>query len=167
MPVDLKLEIPSGFRAGAVKAGIKPSGALDLAILASEVPCRAAGTFTTNRVCAAPVKWDRDRVPADAIRAGGINAGNANAATAAQGEDNVRATATAAAAALGCQPDQVLIASTGVIGHQLPMPKIRDGVLRAAADLSASESHFHRTAQAIMTTDTRPKVVSLRRDIDG
>src|SRR5262249_41504693 len=122
---------------------------------------------TTNRVCAAPVKWDRDRVPADAIRAVVINAGNANAATGAQGEDNVRATATAAAAALGCQPDQVLIASTGVIGHQLPMPKIRDGVLRAAADLSASESHFHTTAQAIMTTDTRPKVVSLRRDIDG
>src|SRR5208337_3230058 len=71
------LVIPRGFRAGAVKAGIKPSGGLDLALLVADGPCAAAGTFTTNRVCAAPVRWCRDHLPADDIRAVVINAGNA------------------------------------------------------------------------------------------
>ena len=83
------LIIPRGFRAGAVKAGIKPSGGLDLALLVADGPCAAAGTFTTNRVCAAPVKWCRDRLPAADIRAVVINAGNANAATGSQGAANV------------------------------------------------------------------------------
>src|SRR3954452_4368796 len=109
------LWIPQGFRASAVRAGIKPSGGLDLAVLAAEGPCSAAGTFTTNRVCAAPVRWDRDRVPSEVVRAVVINAGNANAATGDEGEANARRTATMAAAALGCAPEAVLVASTGVI----------------------------------------------------
>src|SRR5262245_21492555 len=80
--------IPRGFRASAVKAGIKPSGGLDLALLAADGDCAAAGTFTTNRVCAAPVRWCRDHLPADDIRAIVINAGNANAATGEQGLAN-------------------------------------------------------------------------------
>ena len=72
--------IPSGFRAAAVKAGIKPSGGLDLAVLASDLPCAAAGTFTTNRVCAAPVRWDQPLVPSDSIRAIVVNATGAVAA---------------------------------------------------------------------------------------
>src|SRR4051795_3247956 len=87
------LIIPRGFRASAVKAGIKPSGGLDLALLTADGDCTAAGTFTTNRVCAAPVRWCRDRLPADDIRAIAINAGNANAATGEQGLANAARTA--------------------------------------------------------------------------
>ena len=122
------LIIPRGFRAGAVKAGIKPSGGLDLALLVADGPCAAAGTFTTNRVCAAPVRWCRDHLPADDIRAVVINAGNANAATGAQGAANVARTAEVAGNFLGCRPEQILVASTGVIGHQLPMDRLEEGL---------------------------------------
>src|SRR4051812_6104845 len=125
------LLIPAGFRASAVRAGIKPSGGLDLAVLAADGPCSAAGTFTTNRVCAAPVRWDRACLPSETIRAVVINAGNANAATGAEGDRNARRTATLAAAALGCAPEAVLVASTGVIGHQLPMERVEAGLREA------------------------------------
>ena len=88
-----QLAIPRGFRASGVKAGLKASGSLDLAVLAADQPCAAAGTFTTNRVCAAPVKWCRELLPADSIRAIAINSGNANAATGDQGLANARRTA--------------------------------------------------------------------------
>lgn len=156
--------VPKGFRASGVKAGVKPSGGLDLALIAADVPCSAAGTFTTNRVCAAPVKWCRDIVPTDGVRAIVVNAGNANAATGAQGEANVRRTAEAAAALIGCDARQVLIASTGVIGHQLPMDKIEAGLRAAAPALSADPESFRTAAQAILTTDTRTKIVSQSRD---
>jgi glutamate N-acetyltransferase / amino-acid N-acetyltransferase len=161
------LNLPIGFRTAAVKAGIKPSGGLDLAVLVSDRDCSAAGTFTTNRVAAAPVHWDRSLLPSASIRGVVINAGNANAATGQQGLDNARATASGAAAILGCRTEQILVASTGVIGHQLPMPRVEAG-LRAALDgLSAEPSSFHDAARAIMTTDTRPKVVSLRKEVNG
>ena len=161
------LHLPLGFRAGAVKAGIKPSGGLDLTVLVSDRNCSSAGTFTTNRVAAAPVHWDRSLLPSNAIRAVVINSGNANAATGQQGLDNARATASGAAAILGCSTEQILVASTGVIGHQLPMPRVEAG-LRAALDLASSEAEsFHLASQAIMTTDTRPKVVSLQRTSGG
>src|SRR3954469_21727904 len=97
---ETRFAIPAVFRAAAVKAGIKPSGGLDLVVFAADGPCAAAGTFTTNRVCAAPVRWDRARVPSEVIRALVINAGNANAATGAEGEENARRTAAHAARAL-------------------------------------------------------------------
>ena len=156
------LIVPRGFRAGAVKAGIKPSGALDLAIIAADGPCAAAGTFTTNRICAAPVRWSRGHLPADDIRAVVINAGNANAATGAEGAANVARTAQKTAELLGCAPGQVLVASTGVIGRQLPMDRLEDGLKRAAAQLSADPETFQTAAQAILTTDTHPKMVSLQ-----
>lgn len=161
------LTIPIGFRASAVRAGIKPSGGLDLAALVADRPCAAAGTFTTNRVAAAPVLWDRAIVPTAEARAVIINAGNANAATGAQGEANARLTAEAAAQALGCRPDQVLVASTGVIGHQLPMDRVTAGVRSALGATTADASGFRDASNAILTTDTRPKVVSARREIDG
>jgi glutamate N-acetyltransferase/amino-acid N-acetyltransferase len=161
------LRVPAGFRAAAVRAGIKPSGGLDLAVLAADRPCAAAGTFTTNRVCAAPVRWDRARVPAETIRAIVINAGNANAATGAEGESNAGRTAALAAQALGCAPDEVLVASTGVIGHQLPMDKVEAGLAEAVARLSAGETAFRDAAQAILTTDSHPKVVSIHQTIGG
>jgi glutamate N-acetyltransferase / amino-acid N-acetyltransferase len=156
------LVVPRGFRASAVKAGIKPSGGLDLAIFAADGPCAAAGTFTTNRVCAAPVRWSRENVPSADVRAVVVNAGNANAATGAEGEANVRRTAEQAAALLGCEARQVLVASTGVIGHQLPMDRIEAGLAAAAPGLSADPESFRTAAQAILTTDTRTKIVSLR-----
>lgn len=161
------LEIPAGFRATAVKAGIKPSGGLDLALIVSDRPCAAAGTFTTNRVCAAPVRWDQALVPSDAIRAIVVNAGNANAATGTQGEENAAATAAFAAEQLGCLPQHILVASTGVIGHQLPMDNLRDGLGRALAGLSGAAESFAEASRAIMTTDTRPKVVSHRLELNG
>ncbi|WZO97804.1 bifunctional glutamate N-acetyltransferase/amino-acid acetyltransferase ArgJ [Isosphaeraceae bacterium EP7] len=161
------LKIPKGYRAGAVRAGIKPSGGLDLTVLASETDCSAAGTFTLNRVAAAPVKWGRDHVPSGAIRAIVINAGNANAATGAQGEADVSATAEHVARGLGCRADQVLVASTGVIGHHLPMAKVEAGVAGAIAELSAGEENFRLASQAIMTTDTRTKVVARTIELAG
>jgi glutamate N-acetyltransferase/amino-acid N-acetyltransferase len=161
------LHIPRGFRAAGVKAGIKPSGGLDLAVLAADAPCVAAGTFTTNRVAAAPVQYDRERVPSGAVRAIVINAGNANAATGAEGLENARRTAASAARLLGCEADQVLVASTGVIGHQLPMDRLEDGLARAVAALSSAADGFHEASRAILTTDTHPKVVSFERTIDG
>ncbi len=125
------LVIPRGFRACGIQAGLKASGMLDMAVLAADQPCAAAGTFTTNRVCAAPVKWCREVLPADDIRAIVINSGNANAATGDQGLANAQRTAECAAAFLGCQREQVLVASTGIIGHQLPMEKIEAGVAKA------------------------------------
>jgi glutamate N-acetyltransferase/amino-acid N-acetyltransferase len=167
MTVERPLFIPAGFRAAAVRAGIKPSGGLDLAVLAAAGPCASAGMFTTNRVCAAPVKWDRARLPAETIRAIVINAGNANAATGAEGDANAARTAALAAGALGCAPDAVLVASTGVIGHQLPMDRLEAGLGEALSLLSADESSFRAASQAILTTDTHPKVVSVRQMIGG
>jgi glutamate N-acetyltransferase/amino-acid N-acetyltransferase len=167
MDQEQPLVIPAGFRAGAVRSGIKPSGGLDLVVLAADAPCAAAGTFTTNRVCAAPVRWDRARVPSETIRAVVINAGNANAATGADGDANAARTAALVAAALGCGPDAVLVASTGVIGHQLPMDRLEAGLAQALQRLSGDERAFREAAQAILTTDTRPKVVSRTAVIGG
>jgi len=163
----VELFIPRGFRASGVKAGLKASGALDLALLAADLPCAAAGTFTTNRICAAPVKWCRDRLPADDIRAVVINSGNANAATGALGLANAERTATVTAKLLGCRPEQVLLASTGVIGVQLPMELLESGVDQAVKGLAADVVGFQYAAAAIMTTDTRPKVVSEVKVLSG
>jgi len=161
------LAIPRGFRASGVKAGMKASGTLDLAVLAADRPAAAAGTFTTNRVCAAPVKWCRDRLPSEEVRAVVINSGNANAATGATGLENAARTAARAAALLDCRPEQILVASTGVIGHQLPMDRIEAGLQQAVAGLTPQSEGFQNAAAAIMTTDTRPKIVSLRQTIAG
>jgi glutamate N-acetyltransferase/amino-acid N-acetyltransferase len=154
------MTVPQGFKAAAVKAGIKPSGGLDLALLIADGPCTAAGTFTTNRICAAPVRWSRDCLPSGEIRAVVVNAGNANAATGEEGMNNARRTAELVSMKLGCKPEQVLVASTGVIGHQLPMDRIEAGIATAFEGLSAGTDAFELASQAILTTDTRPKVYS-------
>jgi glutamate N-acetyltransferase/amino-acid N-acetyltransferase len=163
----VQLVIPGGFRAAGVKTGLKASGALDLALIAADGPCAAAGTFTTNRICAAPVKWCRERLPADDIRAVVINSGNANAATGAQGLANARRIAAVAANLIGCRSDQVLLASTGVIGVQLPMEPIEKGVEQAFGALVADAGGFQSAASAIMTTDTRPKLFSESKSVSG
>jgi glutamate N-acetyltransferase/amino-acid N-acetyltransferase len=167
MKDDTTLLVPRGFRASGVQAGIKESGALDLALLTTDGPCAAAGTFTTNRVCAAPVKWCRDHLPSEDIRGVVINSGNANAATGREGMLNAERTASRAAEVLGCRPDQVLLASTGVIGPQLPMDRVVAGLDLAVARLAPDPDSFRLAATAIMTTDTGPKLVSEARTLDG
>ncbi len=167
MSGEATLLIPRGFRASGVKAGIKPSGGLDLAILAADGPCAAAGTFTTNRVCAAPVKWCRERLPSEDIRAIVINSGNANAATGDEGLKNAKRTASRAATLLGCGAEQVLVASTGIIGHQLPMDRIEAGIEQAVGGLTADPDGFRTVSRSIMTTDTRPKTYSERGLVGG
>jgi glutamate N-acetyltransferase/amino-acid N-acetyltransferase len=163
----VELSIPRGFRASGVKAGLKASGASDLALLVADGPCAAAGTFTTNRICAAPVKWCRGLLPAEDIRAVVINSGNANAATGAAGLANAERTAAVAARLLNCRPEQVLLASTGVIGVQLPIERLERGVEQAVNGLAADAGGFLAAADAIKTTDTGSKLVSEVKVVSG
>lgn len=159
--------LPRGFRAAATACGLKPSGNLDLALIAAEGPCSAAGVFTTNLVKAAPVLYDQELLAqgAAAVRAVITNAGCANACTGAAGLDDTRRTAELTAEALGCRPDQVLVLSTGVIGRRLDMAKLAQGI--AALASPAALHGANHAAQAIMTTDTRPKVASRQVTIGG
>ncbi len=153
-----------GFRWAGVSCGLKKDGALDLALIVSDVPCAVAGVFTTNRVKAAPVLWDRDIVQAGRpVRAVIANAGNANACTGAQGLADARAMAERVAQAIDCAPEEVLVLSTGVIGVPLPMDIVLPGIDAAARALHANG--WDDAAHAIMTTDTRPKIAS--RQVDG
>ena len=145
---------PLGFRAAAVACGIKAEG-LDLMLLAADAPCAAAAVFTTNRAQAAPVLVSREHLAGGSARAVVVNSGCANAATGAQGLADARETAALVAAALGCAPAEVVVASTGVIGVPLPMTALREGIPRAAAALDREGGAV--AARAIMTTDTRPK----------
>jgi glutamate N-acetyltransferase / amino-acid N-acetyltransferase len=148
---------PRGFRAGVAAAQIKYKDRLDTAVLVSEYDCSGAAVFTQNQVVAPPVIVDRATLRADATRLRAVvaNAGVANACTGEPGLRNARATQRLAAEALGCEPQQVLVLSTGVIGMQLPMERLATGIRRAAEQLDAA--HGPQAAQAIMTTDTHPK----------
>ncbi len=157
---------PAGFAAGAAAGGIKDAS-LDVTLVYSDQVCSAAAVFTRNQVVAAPVIVDRHLLaenPAN-LRAVAANSGNANACTGPQGLSNAAQMQAAAALALGCAADQVLILSTGVIGVQLPMEKIESGIAAAAADLSPENGP--RAAQAIMTTDTIPKYAAVRVVLPG
>ena len=164
---DAHITLVPGFRAAGVHCGLKKTDASDLALLVSDVPCRAAAVFTKNKVAAAPVLYDRrllgeHREVAQAVV---INSGCANACTGARGLQDAAATARHAAAALGLHPEAVWVMSTGVIGQPLSMDKIVAGIDLAAGQLSASGGHA--AAQAIMTTDTRPKEAAIQVDVDG
>ncbi len=151
---------PKGFRAAGAACGLKPDGAGDIALIASDRPCAVAGMFTTNRVKAAPVLYDMALLQMEKpVRAVVANAGNANACTGEQGMRDARAMAERAAQAVGCQPDEVLVLSTGVIGVPLPVGKVLPGIDAAAAALSPDG--WGHAARAIMTTDTRPKMASV------
>ncbi len=152
------------FEAAGVACGLKPNGALDLALVAASRPCVAAGVFTTNLFQAAPVIYDRQVLARNAagVQAVVINSGCANACTGDQGLRDAAATAVAAAAALGLPEDAVLVMSTGVIGKLLPMERILAGIAAATAQRSAKVEAGHAAARAIMTTDTRPKEIALR-----
>ena len=158
----------SGFLAAATAAGIKYKNREDMALIYSEKPCRAAGTFTTNVVKAAPVKWDQKIVrESEYVRAVVINAGIANACTGAEGFGYCRETAKAAGAALNVPEDAVLVASTGVIGMQLPIEKLKNGVGVMAGKLGGSLKSGTEAARAIMTTDTKKKEAAVQVVIGG
>ena len=138
----------------------------DIAVIASDRPASAAGVFTQNRVCAAPVQVSRERLPHIDARAIVICSGNANACTGEQGLADARRMAELVAVELECAPDQVLVASTGVIGRPLPMAILEAGIPKATAALKSGAQAFSDAAHAILTTDTRIKV-STRRTASG
>ena len=144
---------PEGFQAGATGAGIKKKSGLDLGILSSEAPCAAAGVFTTNRVKAAPVILCQQRLRNGKARAVVVNSGCANACTGERGLVDGTEMAELAAGVVGAAPEEVLVASTGVIGQPLPMARLRAGMGR----ITFSRDGGHELARAIMTTDTMPK----------
>ncbi|MGI6095863.1 MAG: bifunctional glutamate N-acetyltransferase/amino-acid acetyltransferase ArgJ [Lachnospiraceae bacterium] len=166
--IDGGVTAAQGFQAAGTAAGIKKANVKDMAMLYSVVPCKAAGTFTTNVVKAACVKWDQDIVyhhpTAQAVV---INSGIANACTGEEGFGYCRQTAEAAAAALDIPMDSVLVASTGVIGKQLPIDLIEKGVEAMALDLSPSKKAGTLAAECILTTDTRKKEAAAVVEIQG
>ncbi|MBM4017464.1 MAG: bifunctional glutamate N-acetyltransferase/amino-acid acetyltransferase ArgJ [Planctomycetes bacterium] len=172
LPVDLGLgaTAPQGFRAGAAAVGVKKlSEKPDVAVLACDVPAAAAAVFTQNKVCAAPVTVSREHLAraAGRLRGAAANSGNANACTGEQGLADAREMARLAAASLGCRADEMLVASTGVIGRMLPMETVRAGIEKACAALAAGPAADLAFARAIMTTDTRPKQAAVRISLGG
>ncbi len=157
-----------GFEAAAAEAQIKYKDRKDMALIYSQVPCVAAGTFTTNVVKAAPVRWDQEIVKKSAnVHAVIINSGIANACTGEEGYGYCEQTAQAAERLLRIPESSVLVASTGVIGMQLPMDRIRDGVALLAEGKADTEEAGLEAAKAIMTTDTKPKYAAAQVEIGG
>lgn len=157
-----------GFLAASAAAGIKYKDRMDMAMIFSQKPCQVAGTFTTNVVKAAPVKWDQQVVrESDYAQAVVVNAGIANACTGAEGYGYCKETAQAVSEILGVPETAVLVASTGVIGMQLPMDRIKAGIGMMAPKLDRGLESGTAAAQAIMTTDTKKKEVAVRIEIGG
>jgi glutamate N-acetyltransferase/amino-acid N-acetyltransferase len=155
---DEHVPLPAGFRAAGVHCGIKKDPALlDLALFVSDRPAAAAGVFTTNLVHGAPVKVSRPRVPQETGRGVIINSGNANACTGEQGIADARWMTAAAAVKLGCNEQEILVCSTGVIGRLLPRDRLEAGIPDVVAKLESSDAAFLRASRAMMTTDTFPK----------
>ena len=156
---------PQGFTAAGVKAGIKKSGNLDVAVIYSEKDAAVAGVFTQNAVAAAPVFVSKAVVKHGTARAVAANAGCANACTGEQGEKDAKQMAAITAEALGCKAEEVLVASTGVIGVTLPMDKMEKGIRQAVSELSKDGSQ--NAGNAIITTDTYSKACSTETEIGG
>ncbi len=159
----MSVTAPAGFRAAGVAAGMRSSGAPDVALVVNDGPLQvAAGVFTSNRVQAAPVQWSRQAVADGVATAVVLNAAGANACTGAPGFQDTHQTAEHVAEVLGCSAGDVLVCSTGLIGERLPMAKLLGGVDAAAAALATDGGPD--AARAIMTTDTVPKTVHVAAD---
>lgn len=148
---------PKGFLAAGLHCGVKQSGNPDLALLYCPTGAKAAAVFTTNAIEAAPVTLCREHIKSHPVYAAVVNSGNANACTGAEGLANAKTMCSAVAEKLGIKPEQCLIASTGMIGHQLPVTQITTGISEAAGKLSKSQSAGSNFAKAILTTDNRTK----------
>jgi glutamate N-acetyltransferase/amino-acid N-acetyltransferase len=160
-----KLMIVNGFQASGVAAGLKKNGKKDLGLIYSSLPAAVAGVFTRNLVQAAPVVLDRERVKSGRCRAIVVNSGNANCCTGKRGLEDALAMAKSVADRLGLAEDEVLVASTGVIGEPLPINKV-EAAVPALVDVLKSDG-LSDLAQAIMTTDTVPKAVAIEGRISG
>lgn len=154
----------NGMQAAGIAAGLKKNGHPDLGLIYSETTASAAAVFTRNVVQAAPVMLDRQRIPSGRCRAIVVNSGNANCCNGENGMRDAVATCAAVAQALDIPEDQVLVASTGVIGQPLPIDRVTEAVPTLVADLA--EDGFERLAAAIMTTDTEPKCIRRQGRLD-
>ncbi|MCR4319251.1 MAG: bifunctional glutamate N-acetyltransferase/amino-acid acetyltransferase ArgJ [Candidatus Brocadiaceae bacterium] len=159
---------PKGFLTGTTYCGIKTiKDSLDLGIIFSEHPATGAALFTTNQIYAAPVKLSRKVAQKGRIRAFVINSGNANACTGEQGYKDAEEMVRIAAKCLKISEDEILVASTGIIGRPLPMDKITAGIKAAAASLGNTPAHGNDIARTIMTTDTKQKDIAVRLRINN
>lgn len=153
------MKFPQGFRSGAIAAGLKSTGALDLTIIENQGPqFTAAAVFTTNQVVAAPVIWSRQVAKGGLVRAAVLNSGGANACTGPQGFADTHKTAEHVAQLLNISSAEVIVCSTGLIGELLPMPKLITGLDSISPLLS--QDNLLSSAQAIMTTDSVPKIAT-------
>ena len=155
----MSVTAPKGFEAAGLACGIKPSGAPDLALVATadRTPVTAAGVFTTNLACAAPVQISRRHLDDGRAAAVVLSSGNANAATGEQGRQAALRMCDLAAESLGCASDDVLVCSTGLIGIPMPMAPLEEGIPKAVVALAGGPEAAAAAAQGIMTTDTVPK----------
>lgn len=159
---------PKGFFASATEANIKYKNRTDMAMIFSKVPAISAGTYTTNLVKAAPVLWDRKITDSETyVNAIVINSGIANACTKDEGMEYCKQSAKKATSELGVEENSILLASTGVIGMQLPIDKICDGIESLSNSLEQSEKAANEAAKAIMTTDTVSKEIAIEFEISG
>jgi glutamate N-acetyltransferase/amino-acid N-acetyltransferase len=158
---------PRGFLAAGVRCGIKKSGKADLGLIVCPTGAKAAAVFTTNKIFGAAVTVSRKHVKSGGIEAVVVNSGNANACTGQLGIKNAVKMCAETAKQIEAEPHRVLVASTGIIGEQLPMGKVTKGISKAAAKLSASASAGLDFAKAIMTTDTIPKQAIGKIEISG
>lgn len=166
--IDGGVTAAKGFEAAGAEAAIKYQNRKDMAMVYSKVPCKAAGTFTTNVVKAAPVLWDRDIVTnSEYAQAVVVNAGIANACTGKQGLDYCRREAEVTGRLLGIPEEAVLVGSTGVIGMQLPMDRIEAGIAKLVEAKSDTLEAGHTAACSIMTTDTISKEIAVSFELDG
>ncbi|MBQ7433317.1 MAG: bifunctional ornithine acetyltransferase/N-acetylglutamate synthase [Lachnospiraceae bacterium] len=165
--IDGGVTTPKGFQAAGLCAGIKKDKK-DMAMIYSTTPCTTAGVFTTNMVKAAPVKWDKLVVDTSSYaQAVVVNSGVANACTGEEGYGYCKEMAELTGQKLNLPGEAVLVASTGVIGRQLPMEPIKKGISMLAEALADTREAGHLAAEAIMTTDTRPKEVAVQTEIGG
>ncbi len=164
----MTVPIPQGFRFQGVHSGVKRNpNKPDLALFVSDRPATAAGVYTTNRVVAAPVVFDRARTPSANIRGVVANSGNANACTGERGDRDCATMAEQAASALGVAPEEMLVLSTGIIGEFLPLEKIVRGIGLAAERLGTGQDDVIATARGLLTTDTVPKLVGRELSLGG
>ena len=150
MDMEKNIQLPKGYQAAGVACGIKKNGKRDLALILSDKPAIAAGVFTKNVVKGHSVKWSMKQI-ANPVQAIAINSGNANACAGPEGDADTEHFAELAASLLGCQKEQVLLGSTGVIGYRLPMDKIEAGLQEAFVQISTEGAD--NASEAIKTTD--------------
>ncbi|MDP6924969.1 MAG: bifunctional glutamate N-acetyltransferase/amino-acid acetyltransferase ArgJ [Candidatus Scalindua sp.] len=159
---------PKGFKAGSVHCGLKRDKRNhDIGIIFSEQPCKTAALFTTNQIVAAPIKLSRNVVKNGKAHAIVVNSGNANACTGKKGEKDAESMALLTSKHLNIKPDEVIVASTGIIGHHLPMAKIKSGISKSAECLGNKSTHAISIAKAIMTTDLVHKHIAVNTKIGG